>query len=79
MIRMLYLHLVSYAHRVKHPERRTGMYIVFNAYMAIMYDDDQMDEAIRCAANNAAKVISVETDECLADFRTPESEADERG
>lgn len=55
------------------------MYIVFNAYMAIMYDNDQKEEAIRCAANNAAKVVSTDTDECLADFRTPESESDERG
>ena len=55
------------------------MLIVFNAYMAIMYDEDQKEEAIRCAANNAARVVNTETDECLADFRTPESEVDERG
>lgn len=55
------------------------MLIVFNAYMAIMYDEEQKEEAIRCAANNAARVVNTETDECLADFRTPESEADERG
>lgn len=45
------------------------MLIVFNAYMAIMYDEDQKEEAVRCAANNAARVVTTETDECLADFR----------
>lgn len=26
MIRMLYLHVITYAHRVKHPERKVDMY-----------------------------------------------------
>lgn len=55
------------------------MYIVFNQYMAIMYDPDQKEEAVRCAANNAGCCINTETEERIADFRTPESEADERG
>ena len=55
------------------------MLVVFNRFMGIMFDPEDEAKAIRCAACNAACVVNQETGETIADFRTEESEADERG
>lgn len=55
------------------------MLVVFNRFMGIMFDLEDEAKAIRCAACNAACVVDQESGKVLADFRTEESEADERG
>lgn len=52
-------------------------YRVFNRYIELMFDD--VNHAKRAASLNAACVYDIDGDEFVADYRTEESENDERG
>lgn len=53
------------------------MYRIFSEYLEIMQEDRA--EAIKTASHNAAAVVDMETGAIIADYRTQETEADERG
>lgn len=49
----------------------------FNRFMSCDFDNER--DAIRCASLNAAAVVNLTTDLLVCDYRTRESENDERG
>lgn len=53
------------------------MYLIFNRYMGIQVDE--LKDAIRMAKLNAAAVVDLSTGQTVSDFRTEESENDEKG
>jgi hypothetical protein len=59
------------------PSSERPTHRAFNRFMQLDFTNER--DAIRTAALNAAAVINLDTDLLVCDYRTPETENDERG